>query len=440
VTPRLRTLASSSSGSVAHVDTLRTAASLPATSAEVGLAGKKAIVRSLLGSIGWTVVGERPIDHGYQFKLGSLRGNGALTLYESGSVVVGAPAAVRAELDAFAAEYLQEPTPEVRGTVTVRLPGPRVQSEAGGRIRELGADELAPGEHEQWRFKLARGKSAATAVLYRSGKFVLQGTAPAHDVIREALATLLAHHAGAEILRSEPAAARVRARRADANDEPWIGTDESGKGDFFGPLVSAAVYVDSRVAARLEQLGVRDSKKLSDRRVNALAPQLRQILGRRARVTVIQPARFNSLYAEMRAEGKNLNSLLAWGHFRSTVDLLDAGARPAYLIVDQFADAKYIEQRLASEARRRDIEILQFPKAEADVAVAAASVLAREAFIHWLERESETCGIALPKGAGDQAVTAGRRVVEELGERSCASSPRSRSGQSRRYSLRRSLW
>jgi ribonuclease HIII len=140
------------------------------------------------------------------------------------------------------------------------------------------------------------------------------------------------------------------------------------------------------------------------------------LLGKQAQTTVIAPERYNQLYAEFRSEGKNLNSLLAWGHFRSVVDLLQAGAQPSYLIVDQFADARYIEERLAKEARRRDIEILQFPKAEVDVAVAAASVLAREAFLLWLARESGSVGIQLPKGAGPAVIDAAREVVTRHGE------------------------
>ena len=259
------------------------------------------------------------------------------------------------------------------------------------------------------------GPSTADEVIDASGKLVLQGTAPAHDEARATLAPLLATLQGSDALTARPAAERVRERRAQSEGEPWIGTDESGKGDYFGPLVSAAVYVDQALARQLDELGVRDSKKLSDGRVKALAPQVRKLLRSRSRATVIQPARFNSLYAEMRTEGKNLNSLLAWGHTRSVLDLLRAGAQPAYLIVDQFADTRYIEERLLEQAELHGMEILQFPKAEADSAVAAASILARESFLFWMDRTSEALGVELPKGAGEQAVQVAAKLVRELG-------------------------
>lgn len=316
----------------------------------------------------------------------------------------------------FADQYLRDPPTETRETFTIRLPGDDLQQRTREALVDLNADVQEARQHERWRIRLTRGKSAATAVLYNSGKLVLSGTAPAHDEIRAALAPLLTTLSGGEALTAPPAAQRVRERRAASSNEPWIGTDESGKGDYFGPLVSAAVYVDPELAARLQALGVQDSKRLTDTRIHTLAPQLRRLLGRRAKITVIQPARYNSLYREMRAEGKNLNSLLAWGHYRSVLDLLGAGARPAYLIVDQFADAAYIERRLAAEAKRRDIEILQFPKAEADLAVAAASILAREGFLAWLERESAETGVTLPKGAGENVVQIARQIVESHGQ------------------------
>ena len=191
----------------------------------------------------------------------------------------------------------------------------------------------------------------------------------------------------------------------------WIGTDESGKGDYFGPLVCAAVYADQQTAERLEELGVKDSKQLTDKRVRELAPLVRHAVGEgRYKVTPINPGRYNELYAEFKAENKTLNSLLAWGHTRSIEDLLKNGLEPAYAIVDQFADAKYIQQRLMSEARNSELKVFQFPKAETNLAVAAASILAREAFLDWLDRTSGKVGITLPKGASPQVVEAANKI------------------------------
>jgi ribonuclease HIII len=122
---------------------------------------------------------------------------------------------------------------------------------------------------------------------------------------------------------------------------------------------------------------VQDSKTLTDKRVRALAPQVRAAT--RHAITRLPPPRYNELYADFRRQGKRLNQLLAWAHVRSLRTLLEAGEPPAYAIVDQFADAKVIER--AAAGWTDDLRIVQFPRAEADVAVAAASVLAREAFL-----------------------------------------------------------
>jgi ribonuclease HIII len=143
-----------------------------------------------------------------------------------------------------------------------------------------------------------------------------------------------------------------------------------------------------------------------------MAPQVRDVVGKgRYKVTPLNPPRYNQLYREFKAEGKNLNSLLAWGHTRSIEDLLGNGLRPRYAIVDQFADARYITQRLMTEARQSGLEVFQFPKAEADFAVAAASILAREAFLDWLTRTSAKLGITLPKGASQQVEEAAKQIA-----------------------------
>jgi ribonuclease HIII len=154
-------------------------------------------------------------------------------------------------------------------------------------------------------------------------------------------------------------------------------------------------------------IGVADSKKLSDMRVTKLAPQIRQRV--RFTITVLAPPRYNDLYEQFRREGRRLNDLLAWAHARSLEDLLAAGSDPAYAIVDQFADARVIERRLLAGTRERGLRVVQFPRAEADVAVAAASILARDEFLRRLG--------GLPKGGGSvQVVAAGREIATRGGE------------------------
>ena len=183
-----------------------------------------------------------------------------------------------------------------------------------------------------------------------------------------------------------------------------IGVDESGKGDFFGPLVVAACYVGPEHLAELE--GVKDSKKLTD----AVALRLSTAIMRACphSVVAIGPAKYNELYAKFR----NLNKLLAWGHARAIENVLEQ--QPCDLVIsDQFADPAGLKRQLFE--RGRSITLQSMVRAEADVAVAAASVLARAEFLRRLERLGREFGIDLPKGASSQVVEAGKRFVAKYG-------------------------
>jgi ribonuclease HIII len=136
-----------------------------------------------------------------------------------------------------------------------------------------------------------------------------------------------------------------------------IDTDEAGKGDYFGPLVCAACYLDADVTRTLRALGVRDSKTLSDGRIRALAGQIRAHLPGRYAVVTVRPPRYNSLYEELRREGKNLNSLVAWGHARAIQDLLGHGVRAEYAVIDKFGGERYLHERLRKDTRRGDMRL-----------------------------------------------------------------------------------
>jgi ribonuclease HIII len=173
-------------------------------------------------------------------------------------------------------------------------------------------------------------------------------------------------------------------------DVPRIGTDEAGKGDYFGDLVVAGVYLDAGDAARASDLGVKDSKCLSDAKVRALAVQIQAAFP--TEIVRISPAKYNKLYGKM----GNLNRLLAWAHARVIENLLPrTGA--GVVISDQFGDAAVLERALLGAGRR--VRLVQTPKAERDLAVAAASIVARATFLQRLDALSAEVGVTLPKGA-----------------------------------------
>jgi ribonuclease HIII len=188
---------------------------------------------------------------------------------------------------------------------------------------------------------------------------------------------------------------------------PHIGSDEAGKGDYFGALVVAAVYADEVALARLPQAGVRDAKKVANSTLWRLEKAVKQICPA-FEVVRIMPERYNTLHAEM----KNLNRLLAWAHARAIENVLEK-VECGLAVTDQFGDEHYLEERLMT--RGRQIRLIQQVRAESDPAVAAASVLARADFLRSIERVSATAGLDLPRGA-THVLPAARQVVQKGGE------------------------
>jgi len=205
-----------------------------------------------------------------------------------------------------------------------------------------------------------------------------------------------------KILTLTKAFATVGRRMTTPTKIGWIGLDESGKGDYFGPLVVAAVYLTPDQAESLTALGVRDSKRLSDGRARELAIAIREEA--EVEVVKINPSRYNSLYEKM----NNLNRLLAWAHARALENLLGRVACER-AVIDQFAQPQLIEQALLAAGRR--IRVEQRHRAEEDAAVAAASVVARAEFLSGLAALSRQAGVTLPKGASDEVVRVAQRLM-----------------------------
>jgi len=259
--------------------------------------------------------------------------------------------------------------------------GPREQAEL--------ARELLGGEYEQRHVEHAvfsvRSKGFV-ATLYRSGKLVVQGSEVA--LFRE---RYLSAAAGA--------APREPKGPVEVGGRPLIGSDEAGKGDYFGPLVVVAVRADPAERAELVRAGVADSKTLSDQRVGVLAPALESRYAHASEV--LDPALYNVEHTRF----KSLNPLLAELHARCIRKL----ARPGCVVlVDKFADEKLVASRVAD----LDIELHQQTRAEREPVVAAASVIARNLFLEGLKRLSEEFAVDLHKGAGDPTDRSAREFVK----------------------------
>ena len=252
--------------------------------------------------------------------------------------------------------------------------------------------------------RFAGEKEKTNVVFYESGKLVVQGKGT-QEFVEFVLEP--------EVLKE----ARL-GYEAVLNPElllPRIGVDESGKGDFFGPMCVAGVYVNAAVITAWKDAGVRDSKNISsDKKISDLAKLIKATPGCVTTVVPIGNEAYNRLYATMRS----VNPVLAWGHARVIENLLGQRHRmnplPVRAISDQFAASKAVVEK-SLMALGRSIELVQRHKAEADVAVAAASILARDEFVQRLAGLGKECGVELPKGAGANVDAVAKELVARHG-------------------------
>ncbi len=191
---------------------------------------------------------------------------------------------------------------------------------------------------------------------------------------------------------------------------PHFGVDESGKGDYFGPLVIAGVYSDESTAHELVKLGCKDSKSIpDDKAIHRIAERIKALPGVAWEVICIGPARYNELYAEI----GNLNRLLAWGHARVIAALHEKVPTCPRALSDQFANEWVLKRALGQ--RHLPVKLEQRPRAESDVAVAAASILARDRFVQWMQATAAAAGCTIPLGCAPHVVKAASTFVQKHG-------------------------
>ena len=265
------------------------------------------------------------------------------------------------------------------------------------QLASISAWEFSDGPY--MLFKASREKTQVAA--YRSGKLVVQG-AGTPEFVEFVLEPLIG---GPAVDEAEPPPLLEF-------KDPHAGIDESGKGDFFGPLVVACVFVENaEIAAKLAKAGVRDSKAIKDdSKIAALAETVKRTVGGKFGVVVVGPEAYNRTYESI----GNLNRLLAWGHARALENMLKFAPECRHVISDQFGDKRLVENALLKNGRAVRLE--QFPRGERDVAVAAASILARAEFVRRIAKLEEEAGCALPKGAGTEVDKTASRLYLAGGE------------------------
>jgi ribonuclease HIII len=260
--------------------------------------------------------------------------------------------------------------------------------------------ELRPKPYAFWEIK----NKDFVATFYNSGKFVIQG-----KNINALLDSLSAEFDG--FSKKEKGKKKVNKALSlfplSSSLFPYIGTDESGKGDFFGPLVVAGVLINEENAEIFKKIGVKDSKTLKDKQILEISYEIKKYAVNS--VVVIGNEKYNELYVKF----MNLNKLLAWGHARVMENILEK-EHCEYALSDKFGDEKLILNALM--ARGQKINLEQRVRAESDIAVAAASILARATFVQHILDLQSFYGCKFPKGCNEGVKDAARVFIKQFGK------------------------
>lgn len=236
-------------------------------------------------------------------------------------------------------------------------------------------------------------KKGVSCTVFQSGKLVVQG---------KEMAEFIEFYLEPEVLNTFA----FQYDHIDIDTTPHIGIDESGKGDLFGPLCIAGVFAEGKGIHHLKEIGVRDSKKMSDGAIAKVAKLIKTDFLHH--VIKINPLKYNELYDKF----ANLNKLLAWGH-AATIEQIIQQTACRKVIIDQFGHEYLVINAL--KKKRMEIELTQRHRGEEDLVVAAASILARNAFVEGLKILSEQYGVELPKGASAKTILVGKTLVSKHG-------------------------
>ena len=265
---------------------------------------------------------------------------------------------------------------------------------------KLKADLLEQGfEFSQPPYTVfAAKKKGVSCVLYESGKLTVQGK-DSNQFIEFYLEP--------EVLKDFS----FTYKELEIDQLPRIGVDETGKGDYFGPLCIAAVFAGGEDVIKLHKIGVTDSKKLTDVRAIEIGKKIQSQFA--YHIVKINPAKYNEMYEKF----KNLNRLLAWGH-ATVIKKLAELTRCNEVIIDQFGHESLVINALGKEFQ--NIKLTQRHKGEEDLVVAAASILARKTFLEGMALLSKEMNMELPKGASAQVIKVAKKLYQRDGKEGLA--------------------
>ena len=249
-------------------------------------------------------------------------------------------------------------------------------------------------------------KLADTAITaYKSGKVMFQGAGAQREAARWST--------GATTTTS-----KITNTKGDKLPENFatfsvIGSDETGTGDYFGPVTVAAVYVPADKIALVQELGVKDSKQLTDEYMRKIAPDLMKVCPHS--ILTLRNDKYNAIQARGYSQGK-IKALL---HNQALKHVLTkiAPDKPDYILIDQFAERGIYYNHIKNEKQIIRENVLFSTKAEnLHVAVATASILARYAFLKEMDKLAEIVGFPIQKGASGKVDEMAAKIWLKHGE------------------------
>ena len=263
-------------------------------------------------------------------------------------------------------------------------------------------NKKTPSKAQYVRFTAKLTDTVVT--VYNSGKVMFQGAGAEREAGKWG--------------EADNASAKVSGAKGDKLPDNFaklsvLGSDETGTGDFFGPITVAACFVPADKVALAHELGVKDSKLLTDEYMRKIAPDLREAFVHK--VLTLKNEKYNKVQAQGWSQGK-IKALLhnqALKHVLAKMEPL----KPDAILIDQFAERGIYYNHIKGEKEIIRENVLFSTKAEGlHVSVACASIIARVAFLEEMDRMSTEAGVTLPKGAGKIVDEAAAKIILKHGE------------------------
>lgn len=243
----------------------------------------------------------------------------------------------------------------------------------------------------------------ATITSYKSGKVMFQGTEAEQEANRFG-------EFKAPTTTTSPKGDKLPEKFANMN---VLGSDETGTGDYFGPITVAAAYVPQDKMALLKELGVKDSKMLTDAKMRAIAPAIMEAVP--YSVLTLHNDKYNKVKAQGWSQGK-IKALLHNQALRHVLSKI-APTKPDFILIDQFEERDTYYRHIQEEKDIIRDNVLFSTKAEQlHLSVAAASIIARYAFLSTMDQLSVEIGVELPKGASAKVDQVAANILLSQGE------------------------